>query len=726
MASIERTAYPKLKNSISQKELQKKYTLSLDEISQAYSVVRGDNAVISYLTLLKCFQSIGYFPSINEIPEMIIRHIVQQLNIEYKSQRLEYKRKGTLYLHHKSIREYLNIKQYDLQAKNMVEETIQRNTYTMEDPADLINSAIDTLVKNNYELPAYSYLDRITMEIRTKVHNDICTNVLNRTTAEQKRILDTLLEVDTEKRFSDMQYLKETVKKPSFKNMKELILKLDWLKSLGDFKYLIEDIPYSKIKHFYNELAVSNVSQIKDYSDSKKYTMLICFLHVTKARFHDNLIDMFLKCVNGVNNKGQEELKKVHEMLRAKAENIVSAFTELLDNAIVIENNEEFGKKIRRLIDEYGGQETLYNDCVSINSYRNNNYYVFLNKLFSKQRSNIFKLFNMLEFGSTTEDKSLIDALKAINTLYTNRKKIKPQELINLDLDLSFAGDNWRKTVAVKIDGEIFYRRDHLESCVFTCLATELKCGDVYIKDSENYSDYREQLLSWEECIKEIPKYCKLLTLNDTPDSFVDQLRDSLTQAAEEVDQMYPDNESIVIEASGKVILKKYSAKKESKRAKELEEQLYKYLPERSIIEILCNTQHWVNWTRHFGPISGSDPKLENSIEKYILTTFTYGGNLGPQQASKHLKEKITARIISYLNSKHVTCEKLDAALWDIVNMFNTLELPTFWGTGKHAAVDGTLIEMFKNNVISEYHIRYGRNGGIMFHLFSDMYVALM
>jgi TnpA family transposase len=435
---------------------------------------------------------------------------------------------------------------------------------------------------------------------------------------------------------------------------------------------------------------------------------------------------MFLKCANGVNNKGQEQLKKVHESLRSKTENIVSVFTKLLDNAIVIENNEEFGKKIRSLIDEYGGQEMLYNDCTSINSYRNNNYYVFLSKLFSKQRSNIFKLFNILEFGSTTEDQSLIDALKSINTLYENRKRIKPQEIVKLDLDLSFAGDNWRKTIIVKKSSEIFYRRDHLESCVFACLATELKCGDVYIKESENYSDYREQLLPWKECIKKIPEYCKLLKLNDTPDSFVDQLKDSLTRTAEEVDKLYPGNKSIVIETGGKITLKKYSARNETRRTKELEEKLYKYLPERSILEILCNTQHWVNWTRHFGPISGSDPKLENSIEKYILTNFTYGSNLGPQQASKHLKDKITAHIISYLNNRHITCEKLDAALCDIVNMFNTLELPTFWGTGKHAAVDGTLVEMFRNNIISEYHIRYGRNGGIMFHLFSDMYIALM
>ncbi len=72
---------------------------------------------------------------------------------------------------------------------------------------------------------------------------------------------------------------------------------------------------------------------------------------------------------------------------------------------------------------------------------------------------------------------------------------IMQKKIIIFHIDLSFAGDNWRKTVTVKIDGEIFYRRDHLESCVFTCLATELKCGDVYIKDSENYSDYRVFLL---------------------------------------------------------------------------------------------------------------------------------------------------------------------------------------------------------------------------------------
>jgi hypothetical protein len=431
MASIERTAYPRIKNTISQKELKNNYTLLLHEISYATSFTRGKTSLLIYLTLLKCFQNLGYFPQLNKIPIMIFKYINEQLNI--KQELNINKSKNTVYTYHKSIREYLNIKKFDDEGKQLIIEAVRKNSYVMDNPADLINCAIDILIKNNYELPAYYLLDKLVLEVRTRVHNSLFEKVFNNITNEQKNIFDTILEVNHENSSSSLQYLKEPTKKTSFKNMKELIEKLDTLKSMGDFKEILKEIPYSKLKHFSNEIFALDIGEIKDYSDSKKYTMIISFLHTLKAKFHDNLIDMFLKCVNKANNKGQEELKKVQEKLQPKTENIISAFTELLGNAAVIGSNEEFGKKIRSLIDEYGGQKSLYNDCISINSYKDNNYYIFLNKLFSKNRKNIFKLFNILEFGSTTEDNSLIDALNAINTLYNKRKKIQPQEFVNFN-----------------------------------------------------------------------------------------------------------------------------------------------------------------------------------------------------------------------------------------------------------------------------------------------------
>ena len=68
---------------------------------------------------------------------------------------------------------------------------------------------------------------------------------------------------------------------------------------------------------------------------------------------------------------------------------------------------------------------------------------------------------------------------------------------------------------------------------------------------------------------------------------------------------------------------------------------------------------------------------------------------------------------------------KLEAALNDIINEYIRFELPRFWGRGQSAIADGTHIELRKNNLMREQHIRYGGYGGIAYHHISDNYIAL-
>ena len=46
-------------------------------------------------------------------------------------------------------------------------------------------------------------------------------------------------------------------------------------------------------------------------------------------------------------------------------------------------------------------------------------------------------------------------------------------------------------------------------------------------------------------------------------------------------------------------------------------------------------------------------------------------------------------------------------------------------GSGKHASADGTKWDLYEQNLLSEYHIRYGGYGGIGYYHVSDMYIAL-
>ncbi len=148
-------------------------------------------------------------------------------------------------------------------------------------------------------------------------------------------------------------------------------------------------------------------------------------------------------------------------------------------------------------------------------------------------------------------------------------------------------------------------------------------------------------------------------------------------------------------------------------------------MPERSLLDILCNVEHWLNWTRHFGPLSGSETKLTQASARYILTTFGYGCNLGPNQMARHCQDGITSHMLSYTHRRHITADNLQAAIRDLINAYNRLHLPKCWGTGERVAADGSKFEVYENNLFSEYHIRYGGYGGIAYHHVSDTYIAL-
>jgi hypothetical protein len=101
-------------------------------------------------------------------------------------------------------------------------------------------------------------------------------------------------------------------------------------------------------------------------------------------------------------------------------------------------------------------------------------------------------------------------------------------------------------------------------------------------------------------------------------------------------------------------------------------------MPEQNLIDILKNVDYWTNFTRHFGLLSGSDPKLERPTERYLLTLFTYGCNLGPYQAARHMRGLTTAHELSFVNRRHINLSKLNSASVDILNRYHVLELPTF------------------------------------------------
>jgi Tn3 transposase DDE domain len=221
-------------------------------------------------------------------------------------------------------------------------------------------------------------------------------------------------------------------------------------------------------------------------------------------------------------------------------------------------------------------------------------------------------------------------------------------------------------------------------------IADHLQAGNLCVPGAEGFADHRAEMLPWPECARRLKSFCERMGLPATADAFAKELERRLTEVAAQVDVQFPRNTAVTIGAKGEPILHKYRARAIPESAQRLHLEIMQRMPQRTLLDILVNVEHWTNFTNHFGPASGSEPKIERAAERYILTVFAIGSNLGPVQAARHLQGIVTAHLLSFANRKHVTAEKLDAARRELVEFYLKMDLPKTWGSGAMVGADGT------------------------------------
>lgn len=722
MVCIKRTIYPSFKKQICKEGLESSYSLDEQEVGLIYQSTNGKSQKLTFAILLKARKKLSYFPKIESIPSQLKSYLSKQLELDESSALLDdIKNKKTVSAYRKIIRQHLKSKAYTESGISHVKKVIATAAFTMSDPADLINVAIEELVKENIELPAFSSLDRLTNHIRSQVHNKIYQAISLSLSAEHKKELRKLLIVLDDAQFTGFIRLKQVPDTPTLSNMKLWTERLSWMKSILNPNFLLKEIPHTKIRQFAAEAKAYSIADMRGIkNEAKKFTLLLCLLHLSQMQTIDSLIEMFLKRVHRTENAAKEELRIIQDKHRELEESLISIFGQVLDQANQEELDEVLGCQVRQILDKQGGASALKEIYEKVSAYHQNNYLSFLSPIHVRYRSVLFQLLDLLQIGSTTQDQHLIKALGFIKQYSHAHRKYLPFEI-----DLSFLSQRWLSYVQKQEGGKILLDRRALEACLFSYLAHGLQCGDIFVLDSEKYADYRVQLLSWKECKEKLANYCKHVNLPTTSKEFVLNLKSQLLKTIKEVDHSFPENFEFSIDSNGIPHLKKQKPVSPLEGFKFFEESIRSRMPERHLLDVLKYTDCWTKYTRNFGPPSGSEPKLSDAIRRYLLTIFGYGCNLGPSQTARHVPSMINYHTLRRINAGHVNSTKLEAALNDIINEYTRFELPKFWGAGNVAIADGTHIELRKNNLMGEHHIRYGGYGGIAYHHISDTYIAL-
>jgi hypothetical protein len=196
---------------------------------------------------------------------------------------------------HGLVRERLGVVHDPQQARAVAESAIRSAAAVKNNPPDLINVALDLLVKASLELPAFSTLDAMAGRVRREVNTAMFERIDGRIGLPDRVGLEDLLEVAGPVAKSPFSRLKRPAGRASWSAFREQVARLRWVDSLGDTAVWLDGVAESKIADFAGEAAAADAGVMRDVAPLKRTALLACVVHVARTRARDDLAEMFCK-----------------------------------------------------------------------------------------------------------------------------------------------------------------------------------------------------------------------------------------------------------------------------------------------------------------------------------------------------------------------------------------------------------------------------------------------
>ncbi|MEL7475147.1 MAG: DUF4158 domain-containing protein, partial [Cyanobacteria bacterium J06555_12] len=546
MPSIQETAYPRLKSNPSSRDLESIYTPTADELDFARRLARTPVNQLGVLVQLKTFQRLGYSVSVRSVPPVIVHHIAEVAQLAaHREQLVTYDGSRSQFRHLAAVRDYLHISPYGLAAEQAMTTVMEQAAVTKYDLADLINIAIEELVRQRFELPAFSTLIRFAQQVRQLVSNRLYHQVVKGFGRDEILQIERLFFVDPHTRTTLWERLKDEPGPPVLSRLKVWIERLAWLASFQWARAALAEVPGIQIDRFAAEAKTLGAARMKEIDKPRRYTLVVALLAAQYSRTLDDLAELAIKRLRKLHHKGKEALAQYRLDMQKRTDQLIGT---LQETVVAYRSEGEIPQRfaaIERVLGEHS--EQLLEDCEAHMAYVGNNYFPFLLKFYRSHRAALMDLLEILPLHSSTQDTSLIEAIRFIRRHRRSRKQWLPTEIaiasdgesdegdgeVHQTLDFSWIPKKWWALISgqsKRMPMPETVHRLHFELCVLSHVSLELQSGDLYIEGSHDYGNYSQQLIDWDEYQAGVAEYGAAIGLPVHPKAFVEQIKQRLDE----------------------------------------------------------------------------------------------------------------------------------------------------------------------------------------------------
>ena len=560
-------------------------------------------------------------------------------------------------------------------ARALAAAEIRKAALVKNHPPDLINVALERLLEASLELPAFSTLDELATRIRAEVNTGIFARSRERMGEDGRQRLQALLTAAGPGGTVDVQPAEEAgtarhlvavqgpVRVPGARWMRWATPSRGWRGS-----------PRARSLISPGRRPPRTSTRCADYHPVKRLALVACLVHTARMRARDDLAEMLCKRVAANVKRAKAELEEIR--LRQRA--VVGTADRHLPHragAPGPRNDEAGGRagpgqgeaRAVAAVEEAGGFAAQLADIEEVSAFHGDNYEVLMAPVLPQGPGGDVRAGRQAGAGGHHE-RRLGAGLPASTPRRTgpsgatsSRCPRRPTAATTSRASRS-PRQNWRRAVTDRRHPGMVARR-HFEAMVFTYLAEELRTGDIAVAGAGEYADWRTNLLTWEECEPLLAGFCEKTGLPATAAGFTERLRGTHLDAAAGLDAGYEDNADLVIGEGGIPTLKRRRSAGTPGRGGAAGRG-DRPADARAVAAVRSwrAPRYWLGWHHHFGPASGSDPKISDPQGRYCLAVFTGGVNIGPYEAARHIAG-VSARELSMVRNRHIDLKKLNAAI---------------------------------------------------------------
>ena len=704
-----------MKRIWSPEELNTHWVLSASDLALLKGKSEAGRLLVS--VLLKHYQRYAFVPqSVLHVSDDVWDFVGGQLGLTWQGS-LDFEGDSmdrTIRRYSEEIRSHLGIRRFDHNGRASFKAWLISTLF----PKALEMAAREVEIQNwfchaGYELPGKKVLQRLLGATDRAFESQFFDAVVNNLGQAQRLSLESLL--DASAGLSGFSQLRGGPGKPSLQTILQILGRLDLLRTIGLPDRFLEGSASALISRYRMRAGTEDVRELRRHPEATRLALLAIYCAKREAELTDSLVDAMIAITHKISVKAEKKVisELIGELTKANGK-----------TAILFRIAEAVDAKpdgtVRDVIYPVVGAH-LISDLVK--EYRADGP-AYTKRIYRKVRASYARhyrrmmtpLLGSLKFQSgNTSCQPLLKALALFQTPSLNSSRYFPLTLAPID---GVVRSKWRDSVVEHgPDGEPRVNRISYEVCVLQMLRAKLRTKEVWVEGAGKFCDPARDLPQDFDARRD--HYCEQLGLPTDAVAFTNNIAVKMRTALADFDRSFPANKDIVIKTRGDKTLISVSplvALPEPPNLEALRDELLRRWPTTSLLDALKEADLRLGFTKQFTSLGSRQHLSEDALSRrLLLTLFGMGTNIGLKPLAID-ENDVSYKDLRYTRRRYLHSDSLRQATRTVANATMQMRLPHIWGEGStRCASDSTRIASWDQNLMTEWHMRYGGRGVMIY-----------